>query len=121
MYLKAKERLVSSHQFALSTGLDALMVNIESLKSQKQSGVGQNAGMAGEDQYSFSEPEAAHLDEQYVNIIQPLAVKEFDASLPMAYNSSYNRYAEESGDMNPKGMKRLGRELRDLKVVINVS
>lgn len=120
MYFKAKERLVSSHQFVLSSGLDVLMANIQSIKTQKESGVGQNAGTVTEDRYSFPEPEPSGLDEQYVSIIQPLAVSEFDTSLPMAYNSSYNRYAEDSGDMNPKGMKRLSRELRDLKVAIKI-
>ncbi|GMH45929.1 hypothetical protein BSKO_13893 [Bryopsis sp. KO-2023] len=114
---QTNEQLVSNHQYQLSTALDALMLGIKSIKEKRASSrmqVDDSSISALQSRHVFPDSEPADLDTKYVDQLRPLAVSDFDASAPNAYNSAYSGFAQESGNMNPKGMKRLGRELRDL-------
>jgi ubiquitin-protein ligase len=56
----------------------------------------------------------AEIEERYIKTVGPLAVGEFDSSLPRAYNRHFSVMAEVAAGDVSKAAKRISRELRDL-------
>jgi len=59
--------------------------------------------------------DAAQLDASYAAALTPLAVGEFDASQPRAYNRHFAAMADAAAGDVSAASKRLGREIRDLR------
>lgn len=95
--------------------MEALLEHMKKLKSKVNLATETTEVMQREN--SVGTTDMSDLESRYIEAIRPLAVDEFDASQPRAYNSSYMVLAEESGGLSMKGMKKLGRELKDLQVV----
>lgn len=118
IYCQARKRLQESSYFALYQGLEALVENMKKIKLKgiTQSGDTNLKANSIEKEHDITPEESEDLVSRYLEAIRPIAVGEFDACQPHAYNSSYTLLAEESEGLSMQGMKRLGRELKDLQV-----
>jgi ubiquitin-protein ligase len=99
------------------TRLEALQASVDAKKEPRDEAlvIVVNCGKAVDsDEIAV---DAATLEAEYVAVLGPLAVGEFDAALPRAYNRHFAQMAEAGTGGGDSGQtaKRLAREMRDLR------
>ncbi|KAH7618798.1 putative ubiquitin-conjugating enzyme E2 R521 [Nannochloris sp. 'desiccata'] len=87
-------------------------------RNTNKSDDGDNQGGAVYDEMLASEVAstyASEIEDRYIKALGPLAVREFDSSLPRAYNRHFSAMAETAAGDVSKAAKAISRELRNLK------